>query len=257
MEAMNSPRPSQVTTLYEQDELSQITGGTLRPGGIALTNEIVSYCKPTAGSTILDVGCGPGHTVAMLASVFGLQPTGLDPSAAMLATAAERLSTAPNVTFLQGEATDIPCASQSFAMVISECVLSLTGDIGKSLQEMHRVLRQGGTLILTDIYRKQAKLKADLPNLQSCISHALPIETIEDQVCQAGFALHILRDRSDLLKQLAGQIIFSYGSLEKFWQLFMGAEAAHKTNCALATAPLGYYVLIAHKSTQNGGVSNG
>ena len=78
-----------------------------------------------------------------------------------------------------------------------------------------------------------------------------------EKLYQTSFILHTLRDRSDLLKQLAGQIIFSYGSLEKFWQLFMGAEAARRTSCALATAQLGYYVLIAKKSAPKRGDSHG
>jgi ubiquinone/menaquinone biosynthesis C-methylase UbiE len=249
MEPTSSYGPALVTPLYEQDELSLLTGGTLRPGGIALTTEILTCCKPSPGCTVLDVGCGPGHTVALMTTVFGLRATGLDPSAAMLAKAACQT---PDATFFQGEATAIPCKSHSFEMVISECVLSLTGDIEKSLREMSRVLRPGGLLILTDIYCKQSGLKPDLPNLQSCISSALPLEIIEKGLYNAGFTLHTLRDRSDLLKQLAGQIIFSYGSLEKFWQLFMGAEAARRTSCALATVPLGYYVLIAEKGANNG-----
>jgi SAM-dependent methyltransferase len=249
MDMTCSYSPSSVTALYEQEELSLVTGGTLRPGGLALTTEILTCCKPSPGCTVLDVGCGPGHTVALMSTVFGLRATGLDPSAAMLAKAACQTQDA---IFLQGEATAIPCKSHSFDMVISECVLSLTGDIEKSLREMSRVLRPGGLLLLTDIYCKQSGLKPDLPNLQSCISHALPLEIIKKGLYNAGFTLHTFRDRSDLLKQLAGQIIFSYGSLEKFWQLFMGDEAARKTCCALAAIPLGYYVLIAEKGANNG-----
>ncbi len=235
--------------LFEQDELQLVTGGTLRPGGIALTTEILTYCALAAGSSILDVGCGPGRTAALLASVFALQPTGLDPSAAMIDKARRH---APAIPFIQAEATALPCGTASFDAVISECVLSLTGDIDTSLQEMHRILRPEGTLILTDIYQKQPGDKPALPPLQSCITHALPLDTIEQGLLQAGFTLHYLHDRSDLLKQLAGQIIFSYGSLEKFWQLFMGEEAARQTCCALAAAPLGYYVLIAKKGTRHG-----
>ncbi len=238
-------RPSAaVTALYEQDALSQVTGGTLRPGGIALTTEILRSCQSAPGATSLDVGCGPGHTVGLMTSVFGLRATGLDPSATMLKKASRNV---PDAAFLAGEATAIPCGPQSFALVISECVLSLTGDIDKSFREMHRVLRPGGMLLLTDIYRKNKTLKPDLPDLHSCITHALPLQTIEEGLSRAGFCLHSLIDRSDLLKQLAGQIIFSYGSLEKFWQLFMGVEQAHHTCCALNSAPLGYYVLIAKK----------
>lgn len=249
MTAINASRPGPAVPLYEQEELYQITGGTLRPGGIALTSEILAWCNLKAGSTMLDVGCGPGHTAALMASTFGLRPTGLDPSVAMLKKAARH---APAALFVQGTATAIPCGNSSFDGLISECVLSLTGDIEASLSEMYRVLRPGGLLLLTDIYRKQSQPKVDLPGLKSCITHALPLEDIEEGLLHAGFTLLSFRDRSDLLKQLAGQIIFTCGSLEKFWQLFMGAEAARQTSCVLFAAPIGYYALIAQKGERHG-----
>ncbi len=244
MQATCLSPPDSAVTLYEQEELFELTGGTLRPGGLALTAELLRFCNLPPGSAVLDIGCGPGHTLNLLASNFGLRATGLDPSAAMLGKAAEK---APTADLLQGSATAIPGDNRCFDGIVCECVLSLTGDIQTSLREMHRVLRPGGTLILTDIYCKRSELQPDLPDLRSCISSALPLETITDGVKGAGFSMVLMRERSDLLKQLAGQIIFSYGSLEKFWQLFMGAEAARRTCCALATAPLGYYTLIAKK----------
>ncbi len=233
-----------VTTLYEQDELAQLTGGVLRPGGLALTAELLRSCKPIPGSASLDIGCGPGHSVALMASVFGLQAYGLDPSAAMLVKARRA---DPKADFIEGKATAIPCASGSFALVLCECVLSLTGDIEQSLKEMFRTLQPNGILLLTDIYRKNNQSKPDLPNLESCISHAQPLTAIKKGLDNAGFTLLSFADRSESLKQLAGQIIFSYGSLEKFWQLFMGVQQAHQTCCTLRTTPLGYYVIIAKK----------
>ncbi len=235
--------------LYEQEELSQVTGGALRPGGLTLTTELVTRRRPISDSAILDVGCGPGHTAALLATTFGLRPTGLDPSAILLAKAARRT---PVAAFIQGVATAIPCRSESFEAVIAECVLSLTGDIEQSLREMYRVLKPGGVLFLSDIYRKQAGPKPERSELKSCITHARSLATIEKGLYMAGFTLYLLQDRSELLKQLAGQIIFSCGSLEKFWQLFMETEAARQTCCALAATPLGYYALIAEKGANDG-----
>jgi len=249
MQATCLSPPAPAVTLYEQDELFELTGGTLRPGGLALTAELLSFSNLAPGSAVLDIGCGPGHTLKLLASNFGLSATGLDPSAAMLAKAAKL---APTAALLQGSALAIPCDDQRFDGIICECVLSLTGDIPTSLREMHRVLRPGGALILTDIYCKRPEQQPDLPQLRSCISSALPLNTVTDALERAGFTLVSRRERSDLLKQLAGQIIFSYGSLEKFWQLFMDAEAANQTCCALATAPLGYYVLIARRGLRHG-----
>ena len=110
---------------------------------------------------------------------------------------------------VQGTATTLPCTDASFDGVLCECVLSLSEDMDASLREMHRVLKPEGQLILTDIYCKRLSLQARLPELKSCISRALPLETITEGLIRAGFSLTLLRDRSDLLKQLAGQIIFS------------------------------------------------
>jgi len=248
MNAIACPSPPTIT-LYEQDALSELTGGTLRPGGLALTRELLRCCALPPGAVVLDVGCGPGHTLAMLATEFGLHGAGLDPSAAMLMKAARQ---APFAVLHQGTAGAIPCGDGAFDAVISECVLSLTEDLAASLAEMHRVLRPGGSLVLTDIYCREPLRSPGLPELKSCLSRALPLAAIATALNRAEFSLHLFRDRSDLLKQLAGQIIFSHGSLEAFWGLFMDRDTAHRTRCALATAPLGYYALIARKEEQHG-----
>lgn len=235
--------------LYEQDALHDLTGGTLRPGGLVLTEELLRFCNFAPGSTVLDVGCGPGHSLEMMAQKFGLRPTGIDPSPAMLSKARHQ---APMAVLHQASVMAIPCDAASFKGVLCECVLSLTEDISTSLAEMGRVLKPEGRLILTDIYCKQLSIQKLLPEFKSCISRALPLETIIDALIRAGFSLTLLRDHSNLLKQLAGQIIFSYGSLEKFWELFMDSEAAHRTSCALATAPLGYFALVAEKGGLHG-----
>jgi len=249
MDARPASIPQPMMPLYQQEELARTTGGPLRPGGIALTGRLLQRCALAPGSAVLDVGCGPGHSLALMASVFGLKATGIDPSPTMLDEAARN---APAAALLRAEATAIPCGGRSFDAVICECVLSLTGDIAASLEEMHRVLRPGGILILTDIYCKKPGGKSDLQGLQSCISHARPLDVIAGGLGRAGFSPVSFEDRSDALRQLAGQIIFTFGSLEKFWQLFMGAEAARRTCCALATTPLGYYALITQKEEDHG-----
>nr|WP_320012014.1 methyltransferase domain-containing protein [uncultured Desulfobulbus sp.] len=237
-------RTSTPLPLYEQDELQALTGGTLRPGGLALTRELLRFCQFEPGNSVLDIGCGLGHSLEMLAREFVLKPTGVDPSFAMLAKANKQ---APMATILEGDATHLPCEDSSFNGVLCECVLSLTDSMEQSLSEMYRVLKPGGHLLLSDIYCKRLSLQAQLPEIKSCITRAVPLEQITEGLMQAGFSLTLVQDRSDLLRQLAGQIIFSYGSLEKFWSLFMDEEAAHHTTCALASAPLGYYVVVATK----------
>ncbi len=242
-------RSSTPVPLYEQDALHHLTGGTLRPGGAGLTRELLHFCAFSPGAQVLDIGCGPGHSLELMAREFGLRPSGIDPSPAMLAKAGQQ---APMAELHRGTASALSWADEAFDGVLCECVLSLTEDMHTSLREIHRVLKPQGRLLLTDIYCKQLSLQTRLPGLKSCISRALPLETITDGLIRAGFSLLLLQDRSELLKQLAGQIIFSYGSLEQFWALFMDSEAAQRTSCALATAPLGCYALVAEKGGLHG-----
>jgi SAM-dependent methyltransferase len=243
---MSLVAPCQPFALYEQKALSDLTGGMLRPGGVELTARAIELSGLPPGSTILDLGCGPGHTLTLLAGCFQLRPVGLDSSASMLRQAA---SANPKVPLMQAEAMAIPVRDAGFDGVISECVLSLSGDLPKTLQEMARILLPGGKLVLTDIFSRETGglENSAVPVVRSCVTSALPLEIITAAVEAAGFSILVLEDQSASLKQLAGQIIFSYGSLETFWQLFMGQEEARETCCALQGARPGYYLLIAEK----------
>jgi len=233
-------------SLYEREELTAITGGMLRPGGVELTARAVRLCGLPTGAAVLDVGCGPGHTLSQLAACFQLRPVGLDKSGSMLRQAA---AANPAATLLQAEATAIPLGDGGFDAVISECVLSLTGDIATTLGEMARILPPGGKLALADIYVRDADRQNNPLSaaIHSCLSAARPLEAVTTAVEAAGFSILHLEDHSAALKQLACQIIFSFGSLEAFWGLFMEKEAASSACRALNAARPGYYLLIAEK----------
>lgn len=242
------PRATAPPLLYEQPALKALTDGALRPGGLQLTQELLGCCRLAPGARVLDVGCGPGHSLALLVDEFGLVASGIDPSSKMLAQAVRR---APQATLSQGRMEALPYAVASFDVVLCECVLSLGEDEQASLAELDRVLRPGGLLILTDIYSRENARSPELAVI-TCLSRALPLANITDALTRAGYALPLVRDRSDLLRQLAGQIIFSCSSLEAFWTLFMDTESAQRTACTLATTRLGYYALIAEKGGLHG-----
>lgn len=240
--------PAAPPLLYEEAALAALTGGALRPGGVTLTRELLTCCRPSPGARVLDVGCGPGHSLAVLADEFGLEVSGVDPSTAMLLRAARRV---PQATLARGRVEALPYAAGSFDALLCECVLSLGEDEQRSLAEMDRVLRPGGLLILTDICSRDGGRAPQLA-VTTCLSRALPLTAITDTLARTGYSLLLVRDRSDLLKQLAGQIIFSCGSLEQFWALFMDPDNARRTVCTLAGARLGYYALVAVKGEYHG-----
>ncbi|MGI9648854.1 MAG: methyltransferase domain-containing protein [Acidimicrobiia bacterium] len=105
------------------------------------------------GESILDVGCGPGFYVADLAGAVGDggRVTGVDSSPAMLAGAAGRTTAQTNVTLLEGSATDLPLDDGAVDAVISVQVFEYVEDVDRALDEVHRVLRPGGRMVLWDI----------------------------------------------------------------------------------------------------------
>ncbi len=106
------------------------------------------------GQTVLDVGCGAGADTLVAAGLAGESGlvVGLDPSADMLARARGALSAAGRgrVFFLRADAEDIPLASSSVDVILSNGAMNLVVDKDRALAGMWRVLRPGGALRLAD-----------------------------------------------------------------------------------------------------------
>jgi ubiquinone/menaquinone biosynthesis C-methylase UbiE len=120
------------------------------PGGYALRirRRKVLDLFDHPGGRVLDVGCGPGVMAeSMLAQ--GCQFWGIDPSANMIAIANSRFGGSEQATFIEGDAARLPFADAFFDAVLCMGVIDSVPDRPAAIREMTRVLRPGGTLILT------------------------------------------------------------------------------------------------------------
>lgn len=102
----------------------------------------------TAGQAVLDVCCGTGDVAFALAR-SGAQVTGLDFSEAMLGVARRR-GTEGAVTFVQGDALALPFPDGSFDCVTIAYGLRNVADVDRGLEELLRVLRPGGRLVVLE-----------------------------------------------------------------------------------------------------------
>ncbi|HML24683.1 MAG TPA: class I SAM-dependent methyltransferase [Aggregatilinea sp.] len=233
--------------LFEQAAIRQVTGDTIRPGGLALTDHALVHCRLPEGARVLDVGCGAGATVEHLSGTF--DAVGLDPSEALLAAGRTR---APDLRLVRGRGEDLPFAPGTFDAVLAECVLSLIPDLNRALAAFSRVLRAGGYLVISDMHARRpagAPARDDLP-IATCLGSALSPETLIPALSVHGLAFVLMEDHTRALADLAARIIFEYGSLGAFWACAAGEGAGAMQN-AVAGAKPGYILLIARKEKKS------
>jgi arsenite methyltransferase len=147
-----------------------------------------------AGETVLDLGSGGGIDVLLSARRVG--PTGkaygLDMTDEMLALAREnqRKAGATNVEFLKGEIEAIPLPDNSVDVIISNCVINLSGDKDRVLREAFRVLKPGGRFAVSDVVTRgdvPEKLRKDILLWVGCIAGALEENEYRSKLAAAGF----------------------------------------------------------------------
>ena len=146
------------------------------------------------GEIVLDLGSGGGVDVLLSARRVG--PTGkaygLDMTDEMLALAQEnkRKSGLTNVEFLKGEIEDIPLSDNSVDVIISNCVINLSGDKDRVMKEAFRVLKPDGRLAISDVVvrgKVPAEIKKSLELWVGCVAGALNDYDYVAKLAKAGF----------------------------------------------------------------------
>jgi arsenite methyltransferase len=145
------------------------------------------------GETVLDLGSGAGADVLISAKRVGPagKAIGLDMTDDMLdlarANAAE--AGAQNAEFVHGHIEQIPLGDASVDVVISNCVINLSGDKQRVLSEAARVLRSGGRFAVSDVIADpdmDEATKADMAQWTGCIAGALTVEEFRGALTAAG-----------------------------------------------------------------------
>jgi arsenite methyltransferase len=147
-----------------------------------------------AGETVLDLGSGGGIDVLLSAKRVG--PTGkaygLDMTEDMLALAREnqRRAGVANVEFLKGAIEQVPLPDRTVDVVISNCVINLSGDKDRVLAEAFRVLKPGGRFAVSDVVSRRpvpSEVRRSMELWIGCVAGALDETDYRARLERAGF----------------------------------------------------------------------
>jgi arsenite methyltransferase len=213
------------TVALTDEQGRQVFGGTLYDGqdtGEAQDAVAASLgCGvPTAvadlreGETVLDLGSGAGADVLISARRVGPsgKAIGLDMTDEMLDLARRNAEDAGvvNAEFHKGYIERIPLPDESVDVVISNCVLNLSGDKPQVLKEAARVLRPGGRFAISDVIADSGmdeQTRADMAQWTGCIAGALTQREFEDALAAAGLGEVEIRETHRVHEQAAAAII--------------------------------------------------
>lgn len=175
----------------------------------------VALASLRPGETVVDLGSGGGIDVFLAARAVGPEgrAIGIDMTDDMLELARANAAEGgfANAEFRRGRIEALPLDDGSVDVVISNCVLNLVPDKPKAFAEIHRVLRPGGRLAVSDIALRRElppALAESVAAYVGCIAGAIPIAEYERGLREAGFSDVVVVDAgSDLnvYKELEGE----------------------------------------------------
>jgi len=217
-----------VVAVYETETFRSLLKDILHPGGLDLTRRLGETVQLGKGSTFLDIACGKGESVFLLAEAYGCRAVGIDLSPRKIvgaAAAATERGLDSIVSFLVSDAEGLPFADAAFDVVISECSFSVLPCKERAASEIARVLKPGGRLVMTDIVAGAARTGGgshesarDADLALPCIAGALPVAGYIEILEARGLCDAYVEDHSKELKKIGYQIAMTFGSWENFMQ---------------------------------------
>jgi SAM-dependent methyltransferase len=176
---------------YSEEELKVAPEGSNL--GLGCGNP-VALASLRDGETVLDLGSGAGFDAFLAANKVGEKGKviGVDMTLEMIEKAKEnaRKGNYRNVEFRLGEIEKLPVLDNSIDAVISNCVINLSPDKGKTFQEVFRVLKPGARFMISDIVLLEELpklIKESIEAYVGCVSGAIIKSEYLEKIEAAGF----------------------------------------------------------------------
>jgi arsenite methyltransferase len=226
---------------FNWPEIRRIAGPCIRPGGPALTERALEFCSLPPGSRVADIGCGAGGTIEHLQRAGVYHSVGLDYSEALLGEAVPRLGFEGIV---RGRAETLPFKKGSFDALFCECVLSILSDRITALREFARVLKEGGFLIVSDVFGQGGPGRGQPETRSQGLTTIglLAKEDLAGVLTKFGFSLLLWEEHERLLKEFVAWMILAGERLPAPWGCRQEQEKWKSKRLQIS-----YFLLVARK----------
>lgn len=189
--------PDQLTL----DDLAAID--QLHVGGRKASRQLADQAGFLPGQQVLDLGCGTGGASRLLVAEYGVQVVGVDITQAFVQVA-EWLTLATGLSarcrFLQADALQLPLPDQQFDAIWCQHTLMNLPDLSQALQEIHRLLKPGGKLLLHEILQGENHEPLQYPvpwSHDGGNSHLHTLPSLTTALQQARFSQQLTQDISE------------------------------------------------------------
>ena len=243
----------------------------IRPGGESLTIKAVEKAGLKAGDQVVDIGCGEGDTVFLLQEQFGLNSVGADASNKIIEKGKAKH---PGLDLRRMDSHTMEFDSNTVDAVFMECSLSVMRLQEDACFEAYCMLKPGGKLIITDLYRQnpdmakvtamlaEAHEKASRPKVENdceenesvsfiMLDGAIVVDELHGMLEDIGFRLVHFEDIPHALSNFAAQAIMGFGSLEEYFKAQVPEGDDPNAYCACEAfnnkKNLGYFLMILEK----------
>jgi ubiquinone/menaquinone biosynthesis C-methylase UbiE len=188
---------------------------------------MLKHSKIDASSKVLDIGCGQGNTAIWLAEKTGCEVVGIDLSGVRINNAQEKAKNYPHlhISFEKASATNLPFENNSFTHVWSQATIYHIPERDKALQEIQRVLQEGGIFVFDDLITPIPEISPSgwqYVYERLLFAPTFSFESYADFLSQLGLLVGTKIDLSDHLKK--SYELLSQLALEKYPDLSIAYE---------------------------------
>ena len=217
-----------VASIYETDTFKSFFDEILHPGGLKLTQKVAEIAEIQSGCKILDIASGNGLGGLFIAQTYDCNIVGIDISRQKVLSAqgyAKSRKLTGKSDFILSDAEDLPFRDQCFDAVISECSFSILPNKRRGAEEIYRVLKPQGKVVVTDIIVKKDESKsagkdvceypeiALLPCLKGAACEGEYVEIFEN----VGFNQPYIEDHTVALKKVGYRMALTFGDWNHFF----------------------------------------